>query len=364
MLQHQVLAFFERVGADHARHIQQEIETMLPLLSRHSHLAVQNVHKFADYFAAPIDNWIPAIASLRLIAQAIPETKDAIVQHCGPDLFALRALGSDAQYASNLEALLRVLEVPPTIRDGSLQKVARFMALGQKGIVVIGAGFSYDTMPITGELRPLLVQILLREGVASPAQMIDREVEQVWTIAKNREEVFKERFAGYCAGRSYSFQHSEVARILHDGSISHLISVNWDDLCERAFSDAFGTPITKVNRDGVLPDEPALWKLHGDVENLSEPWVFPYEEGRVFDSLLVSLNGLADTPAFALIIGYSEQEPVVKMKLLRWLNGNVPTVLRVRPNWPADDQTGVPDSAKHFFQRLHAYVHLEQGTQS
>ena len=98
--------------------------------------------------------------------------------------------------------------------------------------------------------------------------------------------------------------------------------------------------------------------MHGDVENLSGDWVFPYDPGRVFDSLLQSLDQ-SDKPQFALIVGYNEWEEVVHEKLITWLEENIPTVLRVRPNWNEQDPNGICEPAKRFFARLNIYFKME-----
>jgi hypothetical protein len=104
-----------------------------------------------------------------------------------------------------------------------------------------------------------------------------------------------------------------------------------------------------------------LWKLHGDVADTASEWIYPYEQGRVFKALLTSLDKQLSErpPSHALIIGYSEYEPVVKKQLISWLQKNVSNVLRVRPNWKAEDSGGLQDTAKRFFQRLSVYLELE-----
>jgi len=146
--------------------------------------------------------------------------------------------------------------------------------------------------------------------------------------------------------------------------MSFSISFNWDDLIERAYVEKFGKPISKVTSDGYIPDQPSLWKLHGDVEDLAGEWVFPYEEGRVFKSLLDSLDRLVgqNCPQFALIVGYSEWEEVVRERLIKWLEDHIPKVLRVRPNWDVKDPNGIPETARRFCERLRIYFKLEMRT--
>ncbi len=296
-----------------------------------------------------------------MIAKEVPEVRDQIIQDLGDILYEYKGLMPDLPDAQILDSLLITLELPVSTRDGHLRSLARsIVSLGQPTVLVVGAGFSYDTMPITTELRPLLLVLLRCEGVDNPVQLLQENDQEAWQIVKRRESDFKQMFAGWCARTTPCFQHTMACEMLHAGQITHLISFNWDDLCERAYTDRFGGSIPKVTTNQALPSQPALWKLHGDVENLVDQF-FPYEPGRVFDSLLASLEQAVrvKSPAYALIIGYSEWEPEVKKRLVEWLEKNVSMVLRVRPNWPAHDESGMSDSAKRFFQRLRIYMEIE-----
>jgi hypothetical protein len=117
----------------------------------------------------------------------------------------------------------------------------------------------------------------------------------------------------------------------------------------------------KINTDDITSNEPSLWKLHGDVENTSLKWVFPFEQGRIFNNLLLSLEKciINDSPEYALIVGYSEWEKIVREQLINWLEDHIPNVLRIRPQ--IDDKEGnFPETAKSFFQRLHINIKNEE----
>ena len=254
------------------------------------------------------------------------------------------------------------MELPVSEKDKYLRDLARSVITHhQPLILIIGAGFSYDTMPITNELQPLLAQLLREVGISSPMKMIRENDEKVWRIVKGNSTKFKDMFSGWCARSHPAPQHKIVARMLHDSQISHLISFNWDDLIERAHMDEFNETVSKVVNGGSIPEGPGLWKLHGDVTDLSSDWVFPYEQGRILNSLIESLNRTVDQncPQFALIVGYSEWEKVVHDRLIRWLEDNIPTVLRVRPNWDGRDPSGIRETAKRFLERLNIYFKME-----
>ncbi len=365
MFEQQLRRFFAQVGPSlHASLVWHDLHLYIPMMKRCPYIASAEIFRFRLYLTeAPASNVSPALQSLSLIAQEIPELRDQIIKDLGSVLYEYRSLVPDFPASDALDCLLGVLELPVSRRDRLLRELARsIVSLGQQGIVVVGAGFSYDTMPVTAELAPLLVGLLRSEGITNPAQFMQEDDRGAWRIAKEREEDFKLRFAGWCARSAPSWQHTMVCDMLHARQISHFISFNWDDLCERAYEARFGRPIPKVTREHILPDQPALWKLHGDVEHPDQPWVFPYDPGRVFDSLIKSLDQTltTDAPAFALIVGYGEWEPAVRDRLVTWIENNVPTVLRVRPNWPEHDEAGVRDSAKRFFQRLSIYLEIEQ----
>lgn len=364
VFEQQLSDFFSRVGrSTHARNIWADLRLYLPLMRRYPGIASAGIHRFRPYLTdSPAPNVDPALRSLAVIAQEIPELRDQIIEDVGDVLYEYKGLLPDLPAADVLDTLLSILEIPVSKRDRNLRNVARSMvSLGQQGIVVVGAGFSYDSMPVTAELSPLLVGLLRSEGIVNPVRFLEEHDQETWRIAKEREGDFKLMFAGWCRRSAPSFQHTAVCDMLHACQVSHLISFDWDDLCERAYEARFNKPIVKVTRDHVLPAQPALWKLHGDVEDLREPWVFPYEPGRVFGSLIESLNRILTSkpPAFALIVGYSEWEPEVREHLVEWIEKNVPLVLRVRPNWPRDDEDGIADPAKRFFQRLRSYMEIE-----
>mgnify|MGYP001040347586 CR=1 FL=1 len=355
--------FFSQVGDTHATNVLQDVHRYVPLMKRYPEIAEQEIYRFEHYFTdAPANNHPAALECLIVIARQVPQVRPRIIEKIGSILYEYLPLWKGLPEYDSLSRLLKILELPISEGDKYLRALARSVTTLRKPmILIIGAGFSYDVMPITNELQPLLTMLLHEVGVPSPTKMISEDDEQVWRIAKENSVRFKDMFSGWCAKMHPSFQHKIAARMLHDGQISHLISFNWDDLVERAYMDAFGQKIPKVIKDGNVPEEPSLWKLHGDVEDLSGGWVFPYQTGRVFGSLIKSLDRTVDQncPQFALIVGYSEWEEVVRERLIKWLEGNIPTLLRVRPNWDAKNAGGMKETAKRFFERLNIYFDVE-----
>ena len=364
MFEQRLRDFFNGVGPSlHAQHVHEDLGGNLPLIRRYPHIAVAEIHRFRFYLIeAPVDNVSPALRTLYLIVREVPELRDQVIADLGDVLYELKEL-TDTPDPVSLDNLLNVLDLPVSDRDRYLKDLARSMvSLQQSGVLLIGAGFSYDTMPVTKELEPLMIPLLRNAGVERPVELLAEDDRRAWAIVKDQEGEFKRIFAGWCARSSPSPQHIIACELLCERRISHFISFNWDNLCERAYELRFGEAINKVTAEGLIPDQPALWKLHGDVDNPQENWIFPYEPGRVFNSLLESLEGAVRTgpPAFALIVGYSEWEQIIRERLIRWLQDNVPMVLRVRPNWPQEDTSGIPDSARRFLQRLGVYIEIEE----
>ena len=362
MLQQKLRDFFTNVDPlVHAGNVLGQLQDNLPLIRTYPNITLPEIWRFRHYLdRAPTHNVHPALKCLKLLAREVPETRDQIIEDVGDLLYEYAGIPGFT-FASTLHKLLEILQLPVSPRDELMRSLARSLTcLRQPAIVVIGAGFSYDTMPITAELAPLLISVLRSAGIPNPAHFITTDDRQVWQIVERQESDFKRLFIGWCARSTPSFQHTMLCRLLREGLLSHIISFNWDDLCERAHLDLTGQPIPKVTTGGTPAHGPSLWKLHGDVETPHDPWIFPYESGRVFDSLIQSLDEklAEDPPHYALIVGYSEWEPQVKDRLIGWLEEYVPSVVRVRPNWPEDNDQGIPDSAKRFFQRLNAYMSI------
>jgi len=356
--------FFGKVGpGQHALGVRDGIARYIPFMKQYPEITEQEIHRFSYYLTdASAANHVYALECLTIIAKDVPQVRPRIIEELGPILYEYLPFWKGLTEYALLEELLEVLEIPVSRRDKHLRDVARsVITLRKPLILIIGAGFSYDTMPITNELQPLLIQFLREVGISSPTRMIQEDDEQVWRIIKENSARFNDMFSGWCAKAHPAPQHKIAAKMLHDGHISYLISFNWDDLIERAHMNSFSETVSKVVKNGNTPEVPSLWKLHGDVADLSSDWIFPFEQGRVFDSLIESLDRSIDQncPQFVLIVGYSEWESVARDRLIRWLENNIPTVLRVRPNWHAEDPNGIPETAKRFFERLSIYFEME-----
>lgn len=118
--------------------------------------------------------------------------------------------------------------------------------------------------------------------------------------------------------------HMALARLIHEGRLSHVVSLNWDTLLEAAFQRLFGID---ANAQGQK-----LWKPHGDCRRPEVPWILPHEPGFIPDHLADRIAALVnERPRTLLIVGYSERDDAVVERLLRPLASQW-RVFRVSPN--------------------------------
>lgn len=348
MAERQLNAFFQFVGhGTHASQLEIRLRPVSHLLESNPSLVDACMVRFQDYFeTAPVDNLPGAIATLLLMSNAAPSCRFAIRREIGPYLVEIRDTPR-SPFREASERLLDSIEMPTSPADAEAQVIAReAVTLGQTGLLIIGAGFSYDRMPITMELRALLIQELRSQGVEDPVALLASDEASAWAMVGSAWESFQLRFAGWTTRAMPASQHQLAARWAQEGRW-RIVSFNWDDLVERAAEDAAG--------GGTSPDFAKwLWKPHGDVRNPASRWVFPYEDGRVPVNLMEELTSAV--PAFALIVGYSERDSVVTRDLIRWLDQNVAHVVRVRPSIEDAGQGRVPEVARIFMDRLGAYA--------
>jgi hypothetical protein len=353
--------FFNLIGRTNALDLSIRVNRYYPLMKRYPEIVRKNIHRFLPYFDDALS--LPSILGIiEVIARDIPEVRDEIIKDFGPLFYEWAPFWENQPEGKTLDKILKYVNLPLSRKDKEIKNLVRsIITLERPIILVIGAGFSYDTMPITSELHPLLVSILRENGISTPTKMIQKHEEEAWKIVNKNETLFKNRFVGWCARSKIAPQHEILAEMFHEGKVSHIISFNWDDLIERAYRKKYLKSMKKINTDDITSNEPSLWKLHGDVENTSLKWVFPFEQGRIFNNLLLSLEKciINDSPEYALIVGYSEWEKIVREQLINWLEDHIPNVLRIRPQ--IDDKEGnFPETAKSFFQRLHINIKNEE----
>jgi hypothetical protein len=346
-------AFFDLVGARHASNVLQDLPNYLPFLIRHPAVVRARIREFTGYFAPGLRQNVPfALRTLVIIAEAVPEARSQIAQDLGLALRGEMDLLPHHANAGELEQLQRLLGGALSAGEGVA--LARSMVvLRQPAILVVGAGMSYDRMPITDELTPLLAKFLSARGERDPMGLIARDEQRVWAQVREAPDTFQTLFAGRATATTPAPQHHIAAELLHDGYLSHIVSFNWDDLIERAWISKYEEVLPVIRRDGVVPRGPSLWKQHGDVADFRERWVFPGEAGRVFRSLVESLEESfqnPNPPSHAVVVGYREAEAVVQEQLISRLERRV-AIIRVRPGI-APGEGRVASGAREFLEAL------------
>lgn len=109
--------------------------------------------------------------------------------------------------------------------------------------------------------------------------------------------------------QSPSEVHKNICKLIHEGVIKLVISLNWDDLLEVAWTNLYGT---EINGEYIQ-----LIKPHGDVRNLDSKWTFPHEPGYVGleNNQLISEILQNDIYTF-LVLGYSENDEAIVKEII------------------------------------------------
>ncbi len=206
--------------------------------------------------------------------------------------------------------------------------------------VVIGAGFSYDSYaPLQQETDLMLSNALSKIDERFSREWMNDHEREAWSVISANPDSFKKIFASSISNKIPSSQHYQLAELFAIGVVKNIVDFNWDNLLERAYEERTGSIMPKIVKDGVTLEQ-AVWKQHGDVDDLAERWVFPFEDGRIFET--VKERVLA-SPGIVIIIGYSEQERIVRSQLLEKLEAKT-EVYRFGPN--IDTSRGMRHNAK------------------
>jgi len=222
--------FFGPIGTGtHASLIKVQLSQYLPHMKDYPEIVEKHIHAFLPYFLiAPENNREPALESLLIIAKEIPQVRERIIEKFGDIFYKFYPYWQGSRYFNEL---MSVLKIPVSDKDKHLRELARsVVTLHQPLIIIMGAGFSYDSMPVTTELQPFLLKLLREVKISSPMEMIRENDRQVWQIAKDNSDLFKKMFSGWCANTKPAPQHKIVAKMLQVGQISHIVSFNWDNL--------------------------------------------------------------------------------------------------------------------------------------
>ena len=216
-------------------------------------------------------------------------------------------------------------------------------------LFVVGAGFSYSAQaPLLKETRFLACHVPTKLGEPNPHEIYDADERQAWQrIASEGWEEFQDLTAGLLVTKEPSDQHRILARLFKENLVRHIVSFNWDDLIEKAHREEYGEDIEVISRTGASSDH-ALWKMHGDVNAPGERWVFPHEDGRIFDGLLPQMS---KEVLLAVVVGYREQEPLVRKQLIAPLEARG-SIVRIGPSLPDDPPKTFGDDATTALKKL------------
>jgi hypothetical protein len=252
------------------------------------------------------------------------------------------------------------------IDSGVSNRIARAVSevRAWDAVAIVGAGLSRGPgFPTASGLTPLVWQALDGDP-AGRAELADRlgisdasakalvgddpsRVTAGLAVVERRpraRQVFQRAFARLDHDRGYepSPGHDALAELVHRGKVSHVVSLNWDTLLERAHQRRYGRPL--------LPNVDHFAKPHGDASRPDDPWVLPHEAGGLPDDLLGELQALADErPRALLIIGYSERDEGIVQQLIHPLEQRW-RVIRVGPS--ATDELDLPISAAEALTQL------------
>jgi hypothetical protein len=220
-----------------------------------------------------------------------------------------------------------VKEYAYTYIYGALSQTKKFNSARERvrsysSIFLVGAGISFESgVPLT-----ILLNDLLRFCSAKDYAELRSNSQKC--------KKFKLEFKRVCDTKNPSASHKLIA-LNFPQHILEIISLNWDNLIERAARE-LGKEIPKVNEDvEIRPSNTGyLWKFHGDVENIKDDnvkgrggWVFPDEDGYVFNNFkeYVKIKGLLERMFVFVIAGYSEKEENIYNQIISIFQKDRPT---------------------------------------
>jgi len=201
----------------------------------------------------------------------------------------------------------------------SIASLAREIAVSEGAIFIVGAGISYESnMFLARELPPIVWLFLKQLGIQSPKDFYKNNYDEAWKKIKGDSEVFmsfKEHIKNVTDMKPFSEAHLALVKIFEAKKKTQIITLNWDNFLERAYSEEFNKNMPKINVDGTTSNH-ALWKLHGDVDDLQTDWILLHESGLVFQSLK---DVIFEQALPVVIVGYGEGDKIIKEQLIELL---------------------------------------------
>lgn len=186
-------------------------------------------------------------------------------------------------------------------------------------IIVMGAGASYSVgMPLCGQLAPIVWNVVeanldLKKKLDIPLESSAKDcigdnfnlAVKAYEAISHNDKAYNEFRKLFCdlnneKNQINSIVHETICRMIHNGHITLVVSFNWDDLLESAWTKLYGT--------GINDCKTQLIKPHGCVRNKKEKWILPNSPGFLSINDKKIINGITQRPKTLVLVGYSESD--------------------------------------------------------
>jgi len=194
-------------------------------------------------------------------------------------------------------------------------------------IIVMGAGASYSVgMPLCGQLAPIVWNVVeanldLKKELDIPLESSVKDyigddfnlAVKAYDEISHNDEAYNEFRKLFCdlnneKNKINSIVHETIRRMLHNGHITLVVSFNWDDLLESAWTRLYGTEINDCMTQLIKP--------HGCVRNVKEKWILPNSPGFISKDDKKIINRITQRPKTLILVGYSESDEAIVNELI------------------------------------------------
>jgi len=347
---HRLQQFVDQLPRMNTLQVNVEFQAVRNLVSLAPDVCVPLVPYMAGMIKRGGHAWQSTMIVARALVENAPELH-ASMRSAWRDPLLFQILSGNADsHMRNIATRLDLASTAP--EQGSLGVARAMTANAPRPLFIVGAGFSYDSMPLTNELEALLCGLLASRGITDPARVLAEDWEAAWRIISKDPERFKQRFIGFSLARRPAIQHAVLATALAARTVVGVVSFNWDDHIERSGGD-FPIVTSKTHR----VDGPGLWKMHGDVNTPEEEWIWPHDAGRPLENVCeyVLKQAREGEISHVVVVGYAERETKVIERLLTPLQQICPNWVRVRPHGQVGPGQQVVKTARQFMGELDSF---------
>ena len=307
-----------------------------------------------EHMRAIIEHGGKAWQDTRTVARGLVEKTPELHAHMRErwrDALLFHILTDNAD--NHMREVAKQLDLASAAPDQGSLGVARAMTPdAPRPLFIIGAGFSYDSMPLTQELEALVTGLLGGRGIQDPVQLLRDDWKAAWQHIANDSKKFKQRFIGFSTARKPAIQHRVLSAALAAKTVSGVVSFNWDNHIERA-----GQGYDVVNSEEQRVEGLGLWKIHGDVNAPDDDWVWPHKDGRPFQNVCdyVLEQARDGHISHVVVVGYGERERTITEALLKPLHKACSNWIRVRPTGQGGPEGHVAKTARQFLGELDSF---------